>query len=48
MKNNKSKQNIVKDVCNLIGCSGINKDCDKGNPQCDIIKKIIKNLILTK
>lgn len=30
-----------KELCILIGCSGVNKDCP-GNPDCEILKKIKK------
>lgn len=39
MKNNKK----VLKICKLIGCSGFNKDCWKGNINCDIIQKLIKS-----
>jgi hypothetical protein len=37
------KENSILDICKIIGCSGLNKDCLRGNTNCEIIQKIINN-----
>jgi len=32
----------LKDICKLIGCAGISKECP-GNKSCEILKKTIKD-----
>jgi hypothetical protein len=31
--------NNLSEICTLIGCSGLSKDCP-GNPDCPILKKV--------
>ncbi len=38
-KETEERREALKEVCLLIGCSGMDTDCP-GNPKCGIIKKV--------